>query len=142
MRVERPKASGSRQWVLRPGQNLSLPQGIKTAPRVEVVDPKTATSWTSGRLVFSETPLEDAVAEVNRYSRNKVILDVEGLVRAPSTPPKPRTRTRRRILQGDASSDAPTLVVKGWEPSARRVAVRSTNAVHQLDGFGSARQDC
>lgn len=83
VRVERPKASGSRQWVLRPGQNLSLPQGIKTAPRVEVVDPKTATSWTSGRLVFSETPLEDAVAEVNRYSRNKVILDVEGLVRAP-----------------------------------------------------------
>lgn len=83
VRVERPKASSYRQWVLRPGQNLSLTQGIKTAPRVEVVDPKAATSWASGRLVFSKTPLEEAVAEINRYSRNKVILDVEGLVRAP-----------------------------------------------------------
>lgn len=83
VRVERPKASAPRQWIMQPGQNLSVAQGTKTAPRIEVVDPKLAMSWTSGRLIFSETPLEDAVAEVNRYSQNKVILDVEGLVRAP-----------------------------------------------------------
>lgn len=38
-----------------------------------------ATSWTEGRLVFRGAPLAEAVAEVNRYLTNKIVL-------APSAP--------------------------------------------------------
>jgi transmembrane sensor len=33
------------------------------------------TSWTTGRLRFRETPLAEAVAEVNRYSQTKIVLE-------------------------------------------------------------------
>jgi transmembrane sensor len=33
-----------------------------------------ATGWTSGQLVFHDTPLAEAVAEVNRYSDSKIVL--------------------------------------------------------------------
>ena len=83
VRVEKPKGSGTTQWVLESGQKMRLKPNIKTAPSIEAVDANTATSWTTGRLIFSGTPLEEAVAEVNRYSRSKVILDVESLGTAP-----------------------------------------------------------
>jgi len=39
---------------------------------VEQLDAERATSWTSGRLVFDGEPLADVVAEMNRYSREKL----------------------------------------------------------------------
>jgi transmembrane sensor len=38
------------------------------------VDVQTETSWTDGRIVFRDTPLRVAVAEVNRYLTDKVEL--------------------------------------------------------------------
>ncbi|MDM8354279.1 FecR family protein [Brevundimonas diminuta] len=46
-------------------------RGITTAP----VDVATATSWTDGRLIFDDIPLEQAVAEVNRYLVDKIEID-------------------------------------------------------------------
>lgn len=43
------------------------------ATRIENLEPVTA--WTSRRLVFSETPLAEIVAEFNRYNRRRLILD-------------------------------------------------------------------
>ena len=83
VRVDKPNGSGPTQWVLKSGQKMSVKPRIKTAPSIEAIDSKTATSWTTGRLIFSGTPFEEALAEVNRYSRNKVILEVEGLRTAP-----------------------------------------------------------
>ncbi|WP_087138739.1 FecR family protein [Brevundimonas diminuta] len=40
-----------------------------------VADIATETSWTEGRIVFRDTPLRDAVAEVNRYLPDKILLD-------------------------------------------------------------------
>jgi transmembrane sensor len=37
------------------------------------------TSWRSGVLVFDETPLVQAVAELNRYSSQHLIIDDPGL---------------------------------------------------------------
>jgi transmembrane sensor len=47
------------------------------------VDVDAQTSWTEGRLVFRETPLGTAVAEVNRYLADPVALDAGRLAAVP-----------------------------------------------------------
>ncbi|CAN5310537.1 FecR family protein [soil metagenome] len=49
--------------------------GAFTAP----VNGEAETSWTEGRIVFRDTPLRLAVAEVNRYLTDKVVLDARAL---------------------------------------------------------------
>lgn len=66
---------------LAPGEALAARAGALEAPRR--VDLAAATSWTSGRLVFRSTPLAQAVAEVNRYSDGKVVLDTPQLKNVP-----------------------------------------------------------
>lgn len=62
---------------MRAGQQARVTAaGVST----RVVDTAKATSWTDGRLVFEDTPLREAVAEVNRYLEDPVVLD--GAVRA------------------------------------------------------------
>ena len=62
------------QWTLSPGQQITT--GSKVAAPV-AVDPAVVTSWTSGRLIFRELPLSEAIAEANRYSPNKIRLDAD-----------------------------------------------------------------
>ena len=47
------------------------------------VDVPTATSWTEGRIVFRDTPMNEAVAEVNRYLTAKVVLEAKDLATVP-----------------------------------------------------------
>lgn len=42
--------------------------------RHDTLDLSSATAWQSGRLVFDDETLEDAVTEMNRYSRRPVVL--------------------------------------------------------------------
>lgn len=58
-------------WSLDPGQQV-----ITAAPRpiVATVDVTQETSWTTGRLIFRETPIRAAVAEINRYNETKIDL--------------------------------------------------------------------
>lgn len=70
--VEVTQPETAKAWRLEPGQALDTDQ---PSARPRQVDVAAATSWTSGRLIFRETPLAQAVAEVNRYSRNKVVVD-------------------------------------------------------------------
>jgi transmembrane sensor len=60
-------------WRLSPGQALST---TAPAPRPAPVDIATKTSWTTGRLVFNDVPLAAAVAEINRYDKTQIVLDV------------------------------------------------------------------
>lgn len=76
----RAATSTSRSWRLAPGQTMST---LDATPAPRAVDVATATSWTSGRLIFQASPLDEAVAEVNRYNRVQVILDVGGLAKSP-----------------------------------------------------------
>ncbi|WP_372784600.1 FecR domain-containing protein [Phenylobacterium sp.] len=71
VRVDPTQGRGS--WTLAPNQQLTLP--ANTAPTRVATDASRASSWTTGRLVFSQTPLSEAVAEINRYGRHKVDLE-------------------------------------------------------------------
>lgn len=56
---------------IEPGQQARVtPRGTQARP----VDAQVETSWTEGRIVFRDTPLSVAVAEVNRYLTAKVEL--------------------------------------------------------------------
>lgn len=67
----RETARGDAGWSLKPGQQV-----VTAAPRpsVATVDIAQETSWTTGRLIFRETPIRAAVAEINRYSDDKIDL--------------------------------------------------------------------
>ncbi len=71
-RVEVARTGRSGAWTLNPNEQITL-QG--EAPRPRRADVTQATSWTTGRLRFLETPLASAVDEVNRYSRTKIVLE-------------------------------------------------------------------
>lgn len=68
------------RWALAPGQQVTT-----SAPRPEVVsaDVPAATSWTAGRLTFENTPISEAVAEVNRYTPDPIDLRDDGIASIP-----------------------------------------------------------
>lgn len=57
---------------LRPGQRLVLQAGQPA--RVERFDPTTALAWREGFVEFSDTPLSEAVAEMNRHGGRQMII--------------------------------------------------------------------
>ncbi|MGR4863187.1 FecR family protein [Caulobacter sp. LARHSG274] len=64
----------SAPWRLKPGQILALAPATPASAAPAPIDVSTATSWTSGKVTFEDVTLADAVAELNRYSRDKIIL--------------------------------------------------------------------
>ncbi|RZJ00727.1 MAG: DUF4880 domain-containing protein [Brevundimonas sp.] len=68
---------GQRSRMAAGHQALAGYGGLK----VTAVDTAVETSWADGRIVFHDTPLEAAVAEVNRYLTDPVVLDAPGLER-------------------------------------------------------------
>lgn len=65
---------------LAPGQSLSLGQGRADAPtRLSIRD----RDWPQGLLICDETPLEQVVAEANRYGSRKIRLADGDLARLP-----------------------------------------------------------
>jgi transmembrane sensor len=58
--------------TLSPNQQLTVTDAGMTAPRT--TDAREAAGWTSGRVIFHATPLEDAIAEVNRYADHRIEL--------------------------------------------------------------------
>jgi transmembrane sensor len=64
--------------VLTPGEAVVAGRSGVSQPRA--VDAPAATSWRSGRITLSGVPLAEAVAEVNRYSERKVVLDAPAAV--------------------------------------------------------------
>lgn len=67
----RQEASSRSTWTLAPGQQVTT---SVQRPAVMSVNVPAATSWTTGRLTFENTPIAVAVAEVNRYSPSPVEL--------------------------------------------------------------------
>lgn len=66
------RANPARSWTLSPGQKIVV--GGSALAKPSAADLAADTSWTSGQLVFHNTPLGQAVREVNRYSARKVTL--------------------------------------------------------------------
>ena len=73
VRVEQPRG-----W-LRPEQRADIAPGGRLVARTDrtwkltQVDAASETSWLTGRLTFFREPLATAIAEVNRYSRQKIV---------------------------------------------------------------------
>jgi transmembrane sensor len=67
------------RWTLRPGEQVTA----AAAATPKTVDVAAATSWTSGRVVFQDVPLSAAVAEVNRYSVHKIVLNAPTVAGTP-----------------------------------------------------------
>jgi transmembrane sensor len=63
---------------LTPGQQL-VASNSSPAVRVAVANVATETSWRQGVLVFNDTPLAAAVAEMNRYSPDPISVGDEAL---------------------------------------------------------------
>ncbi|TQV78906.1 DUF4880 domain-containing protein [Exilibacterium tricleocarpae] len=63
--------------IQQPGGRLSAPQDSNWV--VEQVDVHLQTSWLNGHLVFLGEPLADAIAEINRYSQQKLTFIDNGL---------------------------------------------------------------
>jgi len=66
-------AAPAAQVLLAPGELLDARPAEPM--RVQNVNVDRETSWRSGVLVFDETPLAEAVAELNRYSRDRLVID-------------------------------------------------------------------
>lgn len=64
-------------WTLTPNQTLRVTRTSATRPTA--ADAARSTSWTTGRLAFRDTPLAEAAAEVNRYGRDRIVLQGAGL---------------------------------------------------------------
>jgi transmembrane sensor len=60
------------QIVLRPGQQVRSGAAGVSAPALPQLSE--ATAWKSGKLIFNDQPLGEAVDEVNRYARRKLRL--------------------------------------------------------------------
>lgn len=67
-------------WTLQPGQQILT---TVRQPVVTRVDTARETSWTNGRLIFENTPIRTAVAEVNRYSVRKIDLQAASIASIP-----------------------------------------------------------
>lgn len=66
------QAAPAQTVMMAPGERLRWTPGI--APRVDRPDLSASAAWHTGRAVFNDIPLGDAVAQINRYSRRPVIV--------------------------------------------------------------------
>lgn len=69
--------SGAAARTLAPRECVEVRDG-RVGP-IRSVDIDAETAWRSGRLLFKDTPLGNAIAEVNRYARRPIRLDAPAL---------------------------------------------------------------
>lgn len=72
----RDRSEATPHWSLTPGQQILT---ASSRPAVTTVNPAAATSWTVGRLIFDGDTVETAIAEVNRYSADKIVLEARNV---------------------------------------------------------------
>lgn len=62
---------------LVPGQRLSYADG---GVHIDQPDPRKLAAWQTGRLIFDNDTLGDAVAQINRYDRRKIVIQDPSLI--------------------------------------------------------------
>ncbi|MCY4477341.1 MAG: FecR domain-containing protein [Gammaproteobacteria bacterium] len=67
--------NGGKPLRLLAGQRLTADSARMDPPDIIFVDLEQAALWREGRVYFEDTPLSEAVAEMNRYSTLKIALD-------------------------------------------------------------------
>ena len=72
--IERSQVLASVRTAMTVTAGEQLIVSAERTDRVSQVDPERATSWRRGQVIFEDTRLADAVAELNRYSETKLEL--------------------------------------------------------------------
>jgi transmembrane sensor len=67
------KVRVNEKFTLTPGQRLTLTPG--GAARLDMPSIEKATAWRRGQVILDDTPLVSAVAEMNRYSPVKLVVE-------------------------------------------------------------------
>lgn len=70
--------AGSGEILLHAGEQLAYATDSASVKRVDA-DVQRVTAWRARKLDFSDTPLPEAIAEANRYSRDQIVLHAPGL---------------------------------------------------------------
>jgi transmembrane sensor len=65
-------AATSNSITLRPGQRLTFAGGNA---RLETTSLDKAVAWRRGQIVLDDTPLASAIAEMNRYSETRLVIE-------------------------------------------------------------------
>ena len=71
--------NGGQPVRLLAGQRLTADSGGMAPPDIQFVDLEQAKLWQAGRVYFEDTPLSEALAEMNRYSTLQIALDDNSL---------------------------------------------------------------
>lgn len=77
--IDKDLWSGGEPMRLLVGQRLTVDSTGMAPPKITFVDLEQATLWQAGRVYFENTPLIEAVAEMNRYSTVQIALDGNSL---------------------------------------------------------------
>lgn len=72
--VKADNPTGPGIWRLKPGNQVKV---ASQGAEILNVDSATEISWTEGELIFRDQPLNEAVAEVNRYLLQPITLDAD-----------------------------------------------------------------
>lgn len=75
------KPAGPSEFVLRAGEQLSFAAN-DNAVKLGSADIARVIAWRARKLEFSDTPVLEAIAEANRYSRDQIVLDAPELAGA------------------------------------------------------------
>lgn len=105
---------------LTPGERLKV--GAKTPPHVDRPPIQAVTAWRSGEILLDDTPLLDAIAEMNRYSDTPLAIEgdaanlrVTGIFRAGESQSFARTVAAQ---YGLAVVEQPDRILLAQPPSA------------------------
>jgi transmembrane sensor len=64
--------AASQAFTLKPGQKLTFLAG---QTRLDTTSAEKAVAWRRGEIIFDDTPLSAAAAELNRYSKDKLVIE-------------------------------------------------------------------
>lgn len=90
----KPAAAASPTFLGTPGDTLDV-GGRRSA--IGRSDPTISSSWLNGKIDLRDVPLQEAIAEVNRYTERRIILDV---------PSEGRTKVSGMFATGDPDAFA------------------------------------
>lgn len=68
----RETQAASQAFTLKPGQKLTFLAG---QARLDTTSAEKAVAWRRGEIIFDDTPLSAAAAELNRYSKDKLVIE-------------------------------------------------------------------
>jgi transmembrane sensor len=81
-RIAVDRHAAKEQVELAPGDQVRFAVAVPEMTR-RTVDPEVVASWSTGRLKFRSTPLEEALEEVNRYSATQIRIIDPSLTQIP-----------------------------------------------------------